>query len=182
MPYRDQRGPGALRKQARDTARIAERRALWFLENGPCRLCGSWDNLQVDHIDPTWKVSHRIWSWRADRRSAELAKCQVLCVKCHKAKTTAEGWNKAAVAASAIARRAMLHCKRGHVFTPENTRIYRQKRFCRACCAARALQRYYRLREQRKDAAIPCKNRVLGAVPSASTNVAQAARQRAAGL
>lgn len=69
---------------------IEKRRHLWFLANGPCRQCGSWDSLELDHIDPTTKVSHSVWSWRAERREDELKKCQVLCHECHKAKTIAQ--------------------------------------------------------------------------------------------
>ena len=43
-----------------------------------------------------------------------------------------------AVAASAAARRALTHCKNGHEYTPENTRIRPNgSRACRACDAAR---------------------------------------------
>jgi hypothetical protein len=51
--------------------------------------------LELDHVDPALKVSHRVWSWARERREAELAKCQVLCHDCHVAKT-AEG-NETAV-------------------------------------------------------------------------------------
>ncbi|AYD87555.1 HNH endonuclease [Mycobacterium phage Salacia] len=46
--------------------------------------------LNLDHIDPTKKVSHNIWSWSQVRRDAEIAKCQVLCLPCHKDKTAAD--------------------------------------------------------------------------------------------
>ena len=42
---------------------LAKRRADWFSENGPCINCGSWDNLELDHIDPSTKVDNKIWSW-----------------------------------------------------------------------------------------------------------------------
>lgn len=35
-------------------------------------------------------------------------------------------------------RRTRTHCKRGHEFTPENTRVYRGERYCRACGRDRA--------------------------------------------
>lgn len=28
-------------------------------------------------------MSHKIWSWTAERRNAELAKCKVKCHRCH---------------------------------------------------------------------------------------------------
>jgi 5-methylcytosine-specific restriction endonuclease McrA len=62
---------------------VAKRRADWLAENGPCKNCGSWESLEVDHIDRTQKISHSVWSWSEARRLAELAKCQVLCHDCH---------------------------------------------------------------------------------------------------
>ncbi len=34
-----------------------------------------------------------------------------------------------------------MHCKRGHEFTPENTRLYRGHRYCRACDRERTISR-----------------------------------------
>lgn len=61
---------------------LAERRQRFF-EGKVCVQCGSADRLQLDHIDPAEKVSHKVWSWAKERRDAELAKCQVLCGACH---------------------------------------------------------------------------------------------------
>jgi 5-methylcytosine-specific restriction endonuclease McrA len=66
---------------------LSGRRTAWLENNGPCRECGSWERLEVDHIDPKQKVTHRVWSLARDEREAELKKCQVLCNKCHKKKT-----------------------------------------------------------------------------------------------
>lgn len=68
---------------------IKLRRKEWFAVNGPCKQCGSGERLELDHIDPTHKVTNSVWSWTAERRSAELAKCQPLCHTCHRAKTIA---------------------------------------------------------------------------------------------
>lgn len=65
-------------------------RKTWVTENGPCRYCGSRKGLQVDHIDPSTKVSHSVWTWREDKRLEELRKCQVLCRDCHSEKTAEE--------------------------------------------------------------------------------------------
>jgi hypothetical protein len=43
--------------------------------------------LEVDHVDPELKVSHKVWTWAPARRAGELAKCQVLCKACHLLKT-----------------------------------------------------------------------------------------------
>jgi len=85
MPYSD---PARQREYQRVWRQ--GRWASWASENGPCAQCGSTDRLEVDHIDPSTKVSHRLWSFSLRRRKAELAKCQVLCYKCHKKKTAAE--------------------------------------------------------------------------------------------
>ena len=66
---------------------VRNRRLTWLKEHGPCVQCGSWDDLELDHKDPTQKVTHNVWSWSQERRDQELAKCQVLCEECHKQKT-----------------------------------------------------------------------------------------------
>jgi 5-methylcytosine-specific restriction endonuclease McrA len=66
---------------------IKRRRNEWFEANGPCKECGSTNDLQLDHIDPKLKVSSHIWSWSQTRRDSELCKCQVLCRACHQKKT-----------------------------------------------------------------------------------------------
>lgn len=99
-------------KRSSGTERKAEpraepRRAVWMRQyqarwlrarrdaalaklGGCCARCQATDRLEVDHIDPASKVSHRMWSWSQARLDAELAKCQLLCVRCHRAKTRAE--------------------------------------------------------------------------------------------
>jgi hypothetical protein len=78
MPYKD---PEQNRKYQNE--RIIKARLDWLSINGPCKLCGSWDNLNVDHVDPKLKVSHRICGWSKERREIELVKCQILCEPCH---------------------------------------------------------------------------------------------------
>ena len=64
-----------------------KKRRETFFNDKECVNCGSTDDLELDHIDPALKESHRIWSWSQVRREAELAKCQVLCHDCHLVKT-----------------------------------------------------------------------------------------------
>lgn len=68
---------------------IAKRRAGYFADKS-CVQCGSTDRMELDHIDRTKKVSHRIWSWSQNKMADELRKCQVLCYECHMAKTIQE--------------------------------------------------------------------------------------------
>lgn len=85
MPYKD---PERQRKYQR--AWMARRRQEWFDANGPCAVCGSDQDLQLDHEDPKHKISHRVWSWSSERRARELAKCRALCGPCHKKKSRDE--------------------------------------------------------------------------------------------
>ena len=55
-----------------------------------CVKCRATENLEIDHIDPATKVSHRIWSWRPARIQAEIAKCRLLCRQCHTEKSADE--------------------------------------------------------------------------------------------
>lgn len=68
----------------------AEMREAWLKENGPCKSCGAWVNLEIDHIDPATKIHSNFWNSGADFRAKELAKCQVLCNACHRVKTSRE--------------------------------------------------------------------------------------------
>ena len=61
---------------------MRDRRQAWFASQ-VCAGCGTREGLQLHHIDAASKTSHRIWSWSAPRRLAELAKCEARCGKCH---------------------------------------------------------------------------------------------------
>jgi len=63
------------------------RRRYEFFKDKHCVTCGSNERLELDHVYPAQKTSHRIWSLSKAKREAEIAKCQVLCYHCHKAKT-----------------------------------------------------------------------------------------------
>lgn len=70
---------------------LRARRQAWLDEHGPCRGCGSNEDLEVDHIHPSLKALNptRLWSLAPTNptRIAELEKCQVLCRGCHAEKT-----------------------------------------------------------------------------------------------
>lgn len=76
--YRDRRE--YMRRYQREW--VARRRAEFFADK-VCVACGSSEDLELHHRDPAEKESHSIWSWSAERRDAELAKCEVRCAACH---------------------------------------------------------------------------------------------------
>lgn len=86
MPYADKKKQREYQKQW-----MFNRRKQWFDKNGPCALCESWTDLQLDHKNRKLKVSHKIWSWRKDRREKELAKCRPLCKTCHQERHVRDG-------------------------------------------------------------------------------------------
>lgn len=75
--------------RTRAERRKARRAKFWQLLGGKCAECGSTQDLEFDHLDPTQKeitISKNI-----DRNDVslleEVQKCQLLCKKCHHAKT-----------------------------------------------------------------------------------------------
>lgn len=74
-------------KRAYQRTWLQKRRSIVF-DGRQCVKCGGMEKLELDHIDPTQKISHSIWSWSEERRTEELAKCQILCKKCHQKKTS----------------------------------------------------------------------------------------------
>jgi hypothetical protein len=85
MPYKDKAAQADYQ-----TRWLAERRDSFFADK-VCVACGSRDELELHHKDPTKKVSHRIWSWSKERRQRELKKCEVRCRVCHQEKTREDG-------------------------------------------------------------------------------------------
>jgi 5-methylcytosine-specific restriction endonuclease McrA len=81
MPYKDKNKQKEYQRQW-----IADRRST-YLKDKSCVKCHSTNNLELDHIDESTKISSHIWSWSDKRRELELSKCQVLCYDCHKQKT-----------------------------------------------------------------------------------------------
>lgn len=64
-----------------------KKRRTEYLKDKICALCNSKTDLEIDHIVPSTKISHKIWSWSQQRRDEELKKCQILCKACHRKKT-----------------------------------------------------------------------------------------------
>jgi hypothetical protein len=60
---------------------------------GKCVMCGTVEDLHVDHFDVRTKEEAfaKFWNWPKDRFYAELRKCQLLCAVHHKEKTKHEG-------------------------------------------------------------------------------------------
>jgi hypothetical protein len=69
---------------------VKRRREEWFRDNGPCVDCGSWERLELDHDDPSTKISHVVFSWGDAKRLYELSKCRARCHKCHVKKSVRE--------------------------------------------------------------------------------------------
>jgi 5-methylcytosine-specific restriction endonuclease McrA len=77
-------------KKAYQREWMAERRKQGVqLLGGECSNCKSTENLEFDHVNPEQKWTHRFWSYAWERIEKELAKCQLLCEDCHRAKTKA---------------------------------------------------------------------------------------------
>jgi hypothetical protein len=72
--------------------RVARNRAEFF-SGRVCVDCGTTERLELDHVDPKLKISHKIWGWSKVRREVELAKCVPRCNACHHKKTHKDlGW------------------------------------------------------------------------------------------
>src|SRR5262249_42011780 len=81
--------------------------------------------LEFHHFDPFDKISHRVWSWAPAKRDAELAKCIILCQRCHVQRHREDRPN---------------FCKRGHELTEANS-YWKPGRTTRECRECRRLRR-----------------------------------------
>lgn len=56
---------------------------------GKCAICGTTEDLEIDHIDPSTKSMDlgRAWSYSQKRYDKEIELCQLLCYDCHKTKS-----------------------------------------------------------------------------------------------
>jgi hypothetical protein len=62
---------------------IAKRRTE-FLADKTCIDCGTTKHLELDGRDTAEPVNHRVWSWSAARREAELPKYEIRCSSCRR--------------------------------------------------------------------------------------------------
>ena len=62
---------------------IAKRRAEFFADKA-CLDRGTTKHLELDRRGSSEQVNHRVWSWSAARREAELAKYDIRCSSCRR--------------------------------------------------------------------------------------------------
>lgn len=100
--YRNNRESYLRRPRSGSTVRREPQRdlVLTHLRTHPCVECGESDPLLLDfdHRDRATKraaVSRLLWQRRWEEAAAEIAKCDVRCVRCHRRKTANEfGWKR----------------------------------------------------------------------------------------
>ncbi len=66
---------------------------------GKCKMCGSLERLEIDHIDSkskSYNIAKILTSGSQKILDDELAKCQILCRKCHEEKSIIDSGNKRA--------------------------------------------------------------------------------------
>ncbi len=67
---------------------IPTQRRRYYLRDKCCATCGSTEQLEIHHVDPSKKITHAFWGWPKERREMELTKCIVLCGACHRKVTS----------------------------------------------------------------------------------------------
>lgn len=79
------------REQRRSKYRQTMDEAIALL-GGHCAKCGSGDRLEFDHIDPATKLFHISSKAEGGMQAieGELAKCQLLCLPCHRSKNSVD--------------------------------------------------------------------------------------------
>lgn len=55
-----------------------------YLDGKICYFCKTDQDIEIHHLDPEQKESHKIWSWSDERIVQELKKCIYLCPGCHR--------------------------------------------------------------------------------------------------
>ena len=80
-------------KEYNDTLYQRHKDMCFSVLGGVCKSCGSIKELEIDHIDPTTKTMRLGLVYgkiKLKEVLEELKKCQLLCHKCHKEKTSKE--------------------------------------------------------------------------------------------
>lgn len=123
-------------KREYDKRWMAQRRASFF--DGKCCIkCGSIDQLELDHIDPKIKISHRIWSWSKVNQEKELIKCQVLCHVCHQIKSIEESRKSQQYDDDSICRAGHNLAEVGtYKYPKKNNGVHIQCRYCHHIASA----------------------------------------------
>lgn len=106
-----QMGAAYYREYRKKRIPVRRKQALQYL-GGKCAKCSSKTTLEFDHIDRTKKrftITTRLWEYSWARIEKELDKCQLLCKRCHIAKTLAERGQVAARGTHGTVS-AYLHC------------------------------------------------------------------------
>lgn len=141
MPYSDPK------RHCANVCRLARlKREAWLNEKGPCRHCGSGNNLEVDHINPKEKISHNVWTWSEKKRNFELQKCQVLCESCHKKKTREDQ-----IAQALMDGKTILCPRKPHWRKPSDFDVSQsgqRYKYCK-CCRNRGIRQARRTRKKR---------------------------------
>ena len=112
-------------KREYDRKYVAARRAAWFKDK-ICVKCGTTENLENHHLDPSTKVASCVWTWAIERRDAELAKCEVLCFDCHVLET-AKQVAKPLVHGTRTAYDSKHHCRCADCVTAASIRREKQR-------------------------------------------------------
>lgn len=92
MPVKDKKRYNAYMKKYM-LARYHEVRArLLNLLGNKCAICYSTEDLEIDHIDYKQKKFNiaKCYSYSDEKLFKELAKCRLLCTKCHEKKSIEE--------------------------------------------------------------------------------------------
>lgn len=95
MPYKNPLDLKIARKRWKKSRllRNKEKKRVWISENGPCVKCGSWNQIEIDHIVPVGRRNYDnvdIFGWAPERLKKELQNCQCLCNACHCKKSADE--------------------------------------------------------------------------------------------
>jgi hypothetical protein len=96
-----------------------------------CNICGDKDGpFDFDHIDPATKEYsiNKLWSCSKEIRKYELAKCQLLCRKCHNKKSSEEKMKDFEHGTVSMYRRRGCRCQLCRDANRDDKRAYRDKK------------------------------------------------------